>query len=284
MQIFKSIKEIQTYLDKQRGSSKLVGFVPTMGALHEGHLSLIKRCSQKQDTCVVSIFVNPTQFNNPDDLEKYPRTIDADCRKLETTACNAVFVPDIKEMYPDEQSFQSKFDFGYLESVYEGQFRPRHFKGVGQIVARLLSIIQPNAIYLGNKDYQQLLIIKQLVDRHLNMQLDVIGCPIVREPDGLAMSSRNRLLTQKQRTDACAISKTLQFVKDKAPTVNPRQLAEFGRKSLEAIVSILQVEYFDLVDSDTLLPVSAWIEGQKVRAITAVQMKGVRLIDNMEIK
>jgi len=284
MQVIKNIKALQQFLAAKRGLHNTIGFVPTMGALHLGHLSLVNRAAEEQDICVVSIFVNPTQFNDPEDLNQYPRMLDDDCEKLKSTACDVVFAPGEKEIYPDGKSDQQIFDFAYLDHVYEGRHRPGHFKGVGQVVSRLLHIVQPDALYLGNKDYQQLLVIKHLVKRYLKLPVQVIGCPIVREKDGLAMSSRNMLLNSKQRKDAVAIYNTLKLIRDKAESLNPDQLVRMAYQNLEQVESILSVEYFALVDALSLHPVLSWNDPVKVRAITAVQMDHVRLIDNMEIR
>ncbi len=283
MQVIKTVKALQQYLAGKRGLHNTIGFVPTMGALHQGHLSLVNKSADEQDICVVSIFVNPTQFNDPKDLNQYPRMLEADCLKLKSTACDVVFAPDVKEIYPDGKSNQQIFDFAYLDHVYEGRHRPGHFKGVGQVVSRLLRIIQPNALYLGNKDYQQLLVIKQLVKRYLKLPIQVIGCPIVRENDGLAMSSRNMLLSPTQRKDASAIYNTLQLVKDKAESLSPEQLIQLAYQNLNKVKSIVKIEYFALIDAQTMHPVDEWNNQVEVRAITAVQMDHVRLIDNMQI-
>ncbi|HFB61616.1 MAG TPA: pantoate--beta-alanine ligase, partial [Bacteroidetes bacterium] len=196
MKKFTTIKETKEYLSGQKAAGKTIGFVPTMGALHEGHLELMRRARKENDLLVVSIFVNPIQFNNPDDLKKYPRTLEDDMEKLKSVDCNVLFAPDAAEMYPEKVTTQ--YDFGELDKVMEGKFRPGHFNGVAVVVKKLFDIVQPHRAYFGEKDFQQLAIIKKLVEME-NIPVEIVPCPIVRDPAGLAMSSRNRLLTPEQR-------------------------------------------------------------------------------------
>ena len=206
MEIVSTRKDLRNKIDRWKNEGKVIGFVPTMGALHKGHLSLVKEARKQSDVVVVSIFVNPTQFNNPDDLKTYPRDLDKDVKMLEELDVELIFAPTVKEMYPEEDTRQ--FDFGNLDKVMEGKYRPGHFNGVAQVVSKLFDQVTPDKAFFGEKDFQQLAIIRRLV-KDLKMPVDVVGCPIVREPDGLAMSSRNMLLTPEMRKNAPVIAETL---------------------------------------------------------------------------
>ncbi|GHU89531.1 pantothenate synthetase [Bacteroidia bacterium] len=278
MKIISTIRELQENLNTCKKENKTIGFVPTMGALHQGHIELVKRCVAENDTCVVSIFVNPTQFNDKNDLLKYPRTLDADCELLKQAGCTYVFAPPAEEMYPEPDTRQ--FDFGLLEKVMEGAFRPGHFNGVAQIVSKLFDAVKPGKAYFGEKDFQQLAIIREMT-RRMNYRIEIIPCPIVRESDGLAMSSRNTRLNNKERQEAVLISKTLfesRKLKDRIPVEKLKEwVIETINKSPE-----LKVEYFDIVDGNTLQPISSWEDSSFKVGCVAVFCGEVRLIDNVQ--
>ncbi len=278
MQVFFEIQALQTYLNKERLQAKTIGFVPTMGALHEGHLSLIQTAKSQNDITVCSIFVNPTQFNNPDDLAVYPRTLEADCQLLEQVQCDVVFAPSAAEMYPSLPNL--KFNFGILETVMEGKFRPGHFNGVGIVVAKLFNIVQPTKAYFGQKDLQQCAVINCLV-RDLSFSLDLVICPTQREQDGLAMSSRNRNLSSEQRALAPAIYKALQQASQQLRT-QPAQVVKKAIDDYFASTDGIELEYFEISDFETLLPVEELSEGKTALCIAAYLGK-TRLIDNVII-
>jgi len=273
---------MEFYLADGREKGLTIGFVPTMGALHEGHLSLVRRCLGENDICVVSIFVNPTQFNDPEDLKNYPRTGARDILLLEQCGCQVAFLPAVEDIYPDGPENTPTYSFGYLEEVYEGASRPGHFRGVGQVVARLLRMVAPDRLYLGEKDFQQLLVLQNLI-RQLDLPVEVTGCPIVRERDGLAMSSRNVLLTPEQRQDALQIYHILDTVRSGYVEKSPRQWVHWALEALEQVPAFRHTDYFDIVDGHTLKPVTGWDESDHIRAIVAVKLDNVRLIDNMRI-
>lgn len=277
MQTFYHISELKEYLNILRQEGKSIGFVPTMGALHKGHISLIDRAKSENDIVVCSIFVNPIQFNDARDLEKYPRIIDADKKMLATAECDILFLPSVEEMYPKPDT--TVFDFGMLDKVMEGKFRPGHFNGVAIVVRHLLNIIEPDNAYFGQKDYQQLLIIKQLV-KMLDVHTNIIACPIVREADGLAMSSRNVLLSAHERKIASLIPRTLFKIKEKCPHSTINELKEFVINESKAD-NLLQIEYFEIVNAENLMPVEHFNEAKEVIACIAVKVGGIRLIDNI---
>ena len=278
MELFTTSRELRIALSKSVDPVQ-VGFVPTMGALHRGHISLVERAVRENDIVVVSIFVNPTQFNDPSDLEKYPRTLEADLKLLESTKCHYVFAPSEKEIYPEPDS--RVFDFGILGSVMEGQFRPGHFNGVAQVVSRLFSIVEPGKAYFGQKDFQQLAIIREMV-RQLNLPVEIIPCEIIREPGGLAMSSRNERLSAEGRKNASWIYQVLSGSQNLTGSFSVPDLAE--RISVEINKNpFLSVEYVEIVDETTLERVSHWQQpGRKVVCV-AVWCEKVRLIDNFYI-
>ncbi|MEA5259287.1 pantoate--beta-alanine ligase [Arcicella aquatica] len=278
MQVFFEIKTLQAYLQNQRKSGKTIGFVPTMGALHQGHLSLIETAKNQNDVVVCSIFVNPTQFNNPHDLAVYPRTLEADCKMLEEVACDIVFAPSASEMYPSLPTL--KFDFGTLENVMEGKFRPGHFNGVGIVVSKLFNIIQPNKAYFGQKDLQQCAVINCLV-KDLSYSLDLVICSTQRESDGLAMSSRNRNLSEDQRVIAPEIYKSLSAAGELLKTKSSTEVKQFVTDYFEVIEDI-ELEYFEISDFETLLPIEELLEGKTALCIAAFLGK-TRLIDNIII-
>lgn len=280
MQIVKHIKELQLILDEQREYGLSIGFVPTMGALHQGHLSLVNKAAQDTGFVVVSIFVNPTQFNDKGDLNRYPRDLESDVKLLETSACRLVFAPEAEEIYPEPDTRQ--FNFGTLEQVMEGKFRPGHFNGVAQVVSRLFDIVQPDKAFFGLKDFQQLAIITDMVNR-FDYQVQIVPCPIVREPDGLAMSSRNALLNPDQRANAAVISETLFAAVNKTSELNVQELCKWVSEQINSN-PFLETEYIEIVDEKTLLPVKSWNEPCKKVACIAVFCGRVRLIDNIQLK
>lgn len=259
------------------GSSAAVGFIPTMGALHEGHLSLVKQAVSETSVVVVSIFVNPTQFNDPKDLERYPRTLDADLQLLEKTGCQIVFAPGVNEIYPEPD--KRKFNFGELESVMEGLHRPGHFNGVAQVVSKLFEIVKPEKAYFGLKDFQQLTIIKNMVTQ-LNLPVQIVSCSIIREESGLAMSSRNELLSAEERKNAAVISETLFKSKELASQKSVNDLKNWIAETINKN-KFLTVEYVDIVDDIKLQPVKNWGENVVKVCCVAVFCGKVRLIDNI---
>ena len=279
MLVFAKIISVQQKLESLKNGTT-IGFVPTMGALHEGHLSLVEKAKKENDIVVVSIFVNPTQFDNADDLINYPKTIDKDLSLLKSTNCDIVFTPTPEEIYANDIQSQS-FDFDGLEFQMEGKFREGHFNGVGTIVERLFEIVEPHKAYFGEKDFQQIQIIRKMVEKR-NLPVKIIACPIHREKDGLAMSSRNIRLTKEQRASAPFIYKTLKKAK-----------AEFGTKNALEVVKwvesefknhpLFNLEYFEIADEDTLLPVETKNITKKYRAFIAVFAGKIRLIDNISL-
>lgn len=251
-----------------------------MGALHEGHASLVARSVAENGVTVVSVFVNPTQFNDKGDLERYPRTLDADCRLLERLGADCVFAPSVEEVYPEPDT--REFDFTPLDKVMEGIYRPGHFNGVAQIVSKLFMYVEPDRAYFGEKDFQQLAIIREMV-RQMDFKLTIVGCPIVREDDGLALSSRNALLTESQRRTALAISKTL-FAS--VAYAKQHTLAETKQMVEQAIADTegLELEYYEIVDGNTLQPLTAWDDAFYVVGCITVYCGKVRLIDNIRYK
>lgn len=275
MFLIETIIELKGKIEELKKTG-VIGFVPTMGALHAGHISLVEKAVSETQIVIVSIFVNPTQFNDKSDLEKYPRNLDADLKLLKKTGCHIVFVPKSEEIYPETDT--RKFDFGPLETVMEGKHRPGHFNGVAQVVSKLFDIVQPGKAYFGLKDFQQLAIIKEMVVQ-LNLPVEIVPCPIVREENGLAMSSRNELLTADERKNAAVISETL-FNANELKT--QKSVSELENWIAETINKnpYLNVEYVEIVDDRRLQPVKGWSEkGGKVCCV-AVFCGKVRLIDN----
>ncbi len=278
MKIVISTAELDKVISQVKRSGKSIGFVPTMGALHAGHKSLVERARAENDFCVVSIFVNPTQFNNKTDLEKYPRNLESDALLLENVGCDLIFAPSTEDMYTNEEMNDSfEFDFGGLDQVMEGKFRPGHFNGVVQIVSKLFDYVKPDKAYFGEKDFQQLAIIHRMVDI-LNYKVEIIDCPIIREPDGLAMSSRNERLSTNQRKIAVAISKVLFESRNFATRFSPTELTDWVVGEVNAVQG-LEVEYFEIVDAVTLAKIDEWSK-PAVGCIT-VFCGEVRLIDNI---
>lgn len=277
MKVIKTINELSGLIENLKKEGKTIGLVPTMGALHNGHLSLVKESKKNNDITVVSVFVNPTQFNDANDLKRYPRTLDKDVVLLESVNCDIVFAPSVEEIYPEKDT--RVFNFGYLDTVMEGAKRPGHFNGVGQIVSRLFDIVKPHKAYFGMKDFQQVAIIKNLV-KQLKYGLEIVSCPIIREDSGLALSSRNALLDGEHKKNAPHIHATLK----KACTLVPEMsVGELKKWVINEINSnpFLEVEYFEIVDDTTLKVIENWDEeGIKVGCIT-VYAGSTRLIDNI---
>ncbi len=280
MEIYKTKKEVNQRVNQLKDQGKSVGFVPTMGALHEGHLSLV-RCSKKDnDITVVSIFVNPTQFNDPKDFQRYPRMLDRDIELLEKENVDILFAPDEKEMYPEPDTRQ--FDFGHLDKILEGKYRPGHFNGVAQIVSKLFEAVPAHRSYFGRKDYQQYLIIKELVRRYMpNLDMEIVPCPIIREKDGLAMSSRNLLLTPDQRRSAALISQTLFRARELKDIMSVDEVKQFVIDTIDADPN-LKTEYFEIANAQTLLPIENWDEADNIIGLIAVYDGEIRLIDNVD--
>lgn len=280
MKIVHAIKDLQEALADLRAQGKTVGLVPTMGALHAGHASLVKRSVAENDATVVSVFVNPTQFNDKNDLAKYPRTLEADCRLLEQCGATVVFAPSVEEIYPEPDT--RHFSFPPLDTVMEGVYRPGHFNGVCQIVSKLFDLVKPDRAYFGEKDFQQLAIIREMV-RQLKFPLQIVGCPIVREADGLALSSRNTRLSAEQRQQALKISQTLFASVDYAATHTVAQTQQFVEDAIAA-ASGLRLEYFELVDGNTLQKITDWADTDYAVGCITVFCGEVRLIDNIKYK
>ena len=280
MEIVHTIKDLQAGLSAMRVQGKKVGLVPTMGALHAGHASLVKRCVAENDAAVVSVFVNPTQFNDQNDLIKYPRTPEADCRLLEECGAALVLAPAVEEMYPEPDT--RRFSYAPLDTVMEGAFRPGHFNGVCQIVSKLFDAVQPDRAYFGEKDFQQLAIIREMV-RQMKYPLEIVGCPIVREEDGLALSSRNARLSDEERKNALKISQTLFESRTFAASHTVAETQKFVEDAIAAAPG-LRLEYFELVDGNTLQKIADWEDTAYAVGCITVFCGEVRLIDNIKYK
>ncbi|MDG1394079.1 MAG: pantoate--beta-alanine ligase [Flavobacteriaceae bacterium] len=282
MRVYTSKTELNAFIITENGSNFSIGFVPTMGALHEGHLSLVKAALAENNLVVVSIFVNPTQFNNPEDLNKYPRTLAKDVLLLETLSKTeiVVYAPTVEAIYGAQTSVES-FDFGGIESQMEGQFRPGHFDGVGTIVKRLFEIVKPDVAYFGEKDFQQLQIVKKMVEI-TQLPVKIKGCPIERAANGLALSSRNSLLSVLERENAALLYKTLQSVKHQFQHDAPEKISEWVRTQFHNH-ELLRLEYFQISDVETLAPIQQKNQTKHYRAFIAVFARDVRLIDNIAL-
>ena len=281
MKIIKTIREIEIVVKELKSEKKTIGFVPTMGALHAGHLSLIKRAADENDCCIISIFVNPTQFNNKTDLEKYPRDIEKDTEFVSKIGCDYIFNPSAEEIYSDNELISTfDFDFGGMDKLMEGKFRPGHFNGVVQIVSKLFRLVKPDKAYFGKKDFQQLAIIHRMV-KQLKFDVRIVDCPIVREESGLAMSSRNERLTVEQRETAVNISRILDESRKRVAEKTPVQLTKWVIDNINSVEG-LEVEYFDIADTKTLITINKW-QPESIGCI-AVFCGEVRLIDNIEYK
>lgn len=280
MDIIESAIELHNRVKVLKQSGKVVGFVPTMGALHIGHISLVEMASQSCEVVVVSIFVNPNQFNNAADLKRYPRNLDYDVNMLSQSACELLFVPSVIEIYPEPDT--RVFEFGLIDKVMEGKFRPGHFNGVAQVVSRLFDIVMPHKAFFGEKDFQQLAVIREMV-RQLNCGIEIVACPIIREVDGLAMSSRNMLLNEGQRKNAPIIADSLFESCNFAKSNDVEQTKKFVRDRINAS-SELEVEYFEIVDGNSLQSINAWEESDYIVGCIAVFAGEIRLIDNVIYK
>lgn len=280
MRVVKTVAELQSIVNEQKQAGKRIGFVPTMGALHKGHLSLVEQAASQSAFVVVSIFVNPTQFNNATDLEKYPRTLDRDVALLETTPCQLVFAPSVNEIYPQPDT--RVFDFGMIDKVMEGLHRPGHFNGVAQVVSRLFDIVKPQVAFFGQKDFQQLAIIAAMV-KQLKLHIEICSCPIVREEDGLAMSSRNMLLDETQRKNVPVIAHSLMESCNFVASQTVKEVIENVTSRVNKTPG-LQVEYFDIVDGVTLQSIDNWDESDYIVGCIAVFAGKIRLIDNIIYK
>lgn len=280
MQTFNTVRALTEQVNALRQKGRTIGFVPTMGALHQGHISLIERCVAENNACVASVFVNPTQFNDPKDLETYPRTPETDAHMLEQAGCDYLFMPSVEEMYPTPDTRQ--FSFGTLETVMEGAYRPGHFNGVAQVVSRLFELVKPDKAYFGEKDFQQLAIIRAMVTQ-LGLPIDIVACPIVREADGLAMSSRNKRLTAEQREKAPLIAdillKSRTFASDNSVDATIGYISERLRPE-----DGFKLDYMAIVDGRTLQAVKDWAETDYIVGCVAVFCGPVRLIDNIVYK
>jgi len=281
MLIFNRQVALSAHLKSISGPDETIGFVPTMGALHQGHLSLLAESLQHNDITVISIFVNPTQFNNPEDLAKYPRTLESDVEKIQNLNPDIIiFAPSTDDIY-EGKTVSAHFDFDGLENQMEGKFRPGHFDGVGTIVKRLFEIVKPTNAYFGEKDFQQLQIVKKMTEK-AKLRVNVIGCPIFREANGLAMSSRNERLTAREREDAAVIYQTLNTAKTLFGTESAKQVSDFVARTFEQTPGF-ELEYFEIADAATLMPLIHKIEGQKYRAFIAVFVNKIRLIDTISL-
>ena len=278
MKIVSSIKDLKNFLALEREKGKKIGLVPTMGALHAGHISLVKRCVAENDICVVSDFVNPTQFNDKHDLETYPRTLEADCALLEPVGCDYVFAPSVAEMYPEPDT--RVFDLGPVAAVMEGPRRPGHFNGVAQVVSKLFYIVEPDNAYFGEKDFQQIAVIREMV-RQLNLPVHIVDCPIQREADGLALSSRNTRLTPEQRQKAPVIARTLKESTTFVPAKSVQEVIDFVVNTINQ-VSEMKVEYFEIVDGHTMQSIKNWSDTTYPVGCITVYCGEVRLIDNIK--
>jgi pantoate--beta-alanine ligase len=277
MILIKDIETLQKHLLSYKNAGKTIGFVPTMGALHDGHISLVKKAISENDVFVCSIFVNPTQFNNPTDFQKYPITIESDINKLEKAGCGILFLPSVEEMYPSGEKILH-YELGSLETILEGKYRPGHFQGVCMIVDKLLAAVMPNVLYLGRKDYQQCMVISKMMElRHYNIRLSI--CDTVREKDGLAMSSRNMRLNEVERKQALRIIESLTLIKNNIKKGNVDILKKDATLFLEA--NGYKVDYTEIADAETLELQHEWDGEKKLVALVAAYLNEVRLIDNI---
>jgi pantoate--beta-alanine ligase len=282
MLLFKNVYDLQKYLTALKAKGNQVGFVPTMGALHRGHISLINRSKAENGVTVASIFVNPTQFNDLKDLEKYPRTPERDMEMLIESGCDILFMPSPDEVYPNGTAPFQKFNFGKLDRVLEGTFRPGHFDGMAQVVHRLLEIVKPNKLYMGQKDFQQISIVASMLQQ-TKLKTELVMCAIMREEDGLAMSSRNVRLAPEDRAAAPLIHKTLKEAAEMVSEFSPSEIQRMAVQKLRA-ESRFRLEYFEIVDGRTLLPIQLFEDTDFAVALTALWVGEVRLIDNMILK
>jgi pantoate--beta-alanine ligase len=279
MILFKRAIDLQTYLQKSVGAKPITGLVPTMGALHKGHISLLKKSKEIADITVCSIFINPTQFNNIEDFKKYPVTIEQDIYLLEMAGCDVLFLPDVNEIYPGHNFISEHFDLGYLENILEGKYRPGHFQGVCQVVKRLLQIVNPDYLIMGQKDYQQCMILKRLL-KLIKSKAQLVICPTTREKDGLAMSSRNLRLNEKERIKAAAIYEALSLLKAK---INPGNLMHLKKDANEILIkNDFKIDYIEIANANDLNTLEEWNGKEPIIFLAAAYMNNVRLIDNLE--
>ena len=278
MKSFSTVSQLREALAECQ--DKVVGFVPTMGALHQGHISLVERARAECDVVVVSVFVNPTQFNDKNDLKNYPRTPEADAAMLEAAGVDYVLFPSVEEIYPEPDT--RVFDFGLIDKVMEGATRPGHFNGVAQVVSRLFAIVEPTKAYFGEKDFQQIAVIRAMCAQ-LGLTLEIVDCPIIRDVDGLARSSRNTLLTPEHRAAAPHIYQVLSAATEKLAEMTPLQLTEWVVEQVESN-PLLKVIYFQAVDALSLQQVAAWSDSERIQGCIAVQAGEIRLIDNIKLK
>ncbi len=277
MEVLHTIQEVKDFVRSQRLENKTIGFVPTMGALHEGHISLVNQAVKHCDTCLVSVFVNPTQFNDPKDLETYPRTLEADCKLLEKAGAKAVFSPAVEEIYPEED--KRTFEVGSVAEVMEGAYRPGHFQGVMQVVSKLFAIVEPDKAFFGEKDFQQIAVIKAM-QKLLKSEIEIVACPIVRETSGLALSSRNQRLSEEERIVASNIYRVLRESQKLVGEKSPKELIQWVTEELNQIAP-LKVEYFEIVDAESLVSIEDWAESEHIQGCITVYCNEVRLIDNI---
>ena len=278
MKLIHTIEDLQRNLTEARAKGEKIGLVPTMGALHEGHASLVRRCVAENDVTVVSVFLNPTQFNDKKDLEKYPRTLDADCALLESVGADFVFAPSVEEMYPEPDS--RKFSYPPVDTVMEGAFRPGHFNGVAQIVSKLFYVVEPDNAYFGEKDFQQIAVIRAMV-KQLDIPVKINDCPILREADGLALSSRNVRLTPEQRQKAPLIARTLKESANFAPEKSVQEVIDYVINTINAD-PVMCVEYYEIVDGKTMESIKNWSDTTYPVGCITVYCGEVRLIDNIK--
>ena len=280
MEVINTISQLRERLAQHRNEGRTIGFVPTMGALHEGHASLVRRSVKENDITVVSIFLNPTQFNDPKDLERYPRTLEADCRLLEQCGASIAFAPSVAEVYPEPDTRQ--FSYPPTDSVMEGAMRPGHFNGVCQVVSKLFSYVEPDRSYFGEKDYQQIAVIRRMVD-DLGFKLEIVPCPVVRQEDGLALSSRNALLTEEERKIASNIYRIMK--ESRTLGLSVQQTHDYVVNEINSIDG-LEVQYFSIVDGDTLADVTSWGDAPSIVGCITVfcGTKPIRLIDHIKYK
>ncbi len=279
MKVFSKITDTEAYISSLKEQALSLGFVPTMGALHKGHVSLIEKASRENDVTVSSIFVNPIQFNNQEDFDRYPVQFEKDIEMLERAGCHLVFIPSVAEMYPEPVN--DTYDFGVLDKVMEGASRAGHFNGVAIVVKKLLQIMQPDKAYFGEKDFQQLQVIRYLVTTH-NIPVEIIPCPIIREPDGLAMSSRNMRLTLEERKTAPLIYQTLLRCAEASSSLTVQQVKSLFLSEI-SLFPEFRLDYFEIAEESTLQPIHSWQESENPRAFVAVFLGNVRLIDNLKI-
>lgn len=277
MKVLRTVNELREAMEHHRSLRHSIGLVPTMGALHQGHLSLVKRARKDNDIVVTSVFVNPTQFNNPDDLRTYPRTEEADCRLLEEAGVDYAFIPSVYEIYPEPDT--RVFDLGPVAKVMEGAMRPGHFNGVAQIVSKLFAMVQPTRAYFGEKDYQQIAVIRRMVELE-GFDLEIVACPIMRHDDGLAMSSRNVRLTPEQRAIAPAIHRTLVESLELKPSRTVEEVKRFVTETIDALPQ-MRTEYYEIVNADTMQPITDWDQAKTAVGCVTVYCGDVRLIDNI---